>query len=58
MQSLVQQKVVRVQTNMRLQGMKAVGEVLKLEEERFLFSSTVSLPMITLFLQVRSCNVM
>lgn len=32
MQSLVQQKVVRVQTNMRLQGMKAVGEVLKLGE--------------------------
>lgn len=34
----------RAQTNGRLQGMKAVGEVLKQEEERFLFSSTVSLP--------------
>lgn len=33
----------RVQTNRRLQGMRAV-EVLKQDEERFLFSSIVSLP--------------
>lgn len=33
----------RVQTNRRLQGMKAV-EVLRQEGERFLFSSTLSLP--------------
>lgn len=33
----------RAQTNGRVQGMKAVGEVLKQEEERFLFSSIVSL---------------
>lgn len=34
----------RVQTSRRLQGMKTVGEVLKQEEERFLFSSVVFLP--------------